>query len=36
VAPSPFTPDWAQALGFDGSTLVISSHNGELSFFDTK
>jgi len=29
-------PEWAQALGFDGTTLVISSHNGELSFFDSK
>ncbi len=36
VALSNGTPEWAQALGFDGITLVMSSHNGELSFFDTK
>jgi hypothetical protein len=36
VALSDGLPEWAQALGFDGTTLVISSHNGELSFFETK
>lgn len=36
VALSNGTPEWTQALGFDGTTLVMSSHNGELSFFKTK
>jgi len=36
VALSTGMPEWAQALGFDGTTLVISSHHGEVSFFETK
>jgi hypothetical protein len=36
VGLSSGMPEWAQALGFDGTTLVLSSRNGELSRFATK